>query len=82
MVVDEVKATVDGLKLQLLSDGKFEHMEDERVAEPVRPFCAVKVSMVDPDWPGLVTLMVIGFAVIVNVGGAVTVSVMLALEPE
>jgi len=37
-VVDEVNATVVGLKLQLLSVGKFEHIADERVAEPVKPF--------------------------------------------
>ena len=37
-VVDEVSATVVGLKLQLLSVGKFEHIAGERVAEPVKPF--------------------------------------------
>ena len=75
VVVEEVKLTVAGLKLQLLSGGKFKHMDGESVAEPVRPFCSVNVSTVDPDWPGLATFSVIGLAVIVNVGGGTTVSV-------
>jgi hypothetical protein len=38
VVVDAVKVTVEGLKLQLLFGGKFEHTDGERVAVPVRPF--------------------------------------------
>jgi len=69
VVVEDVKVTLPGLKLQLLLDGKFEHIDGESVAEPVNPFCAANVRVVDPDCPGLATLIVVGFAVIVNVGG-------------
>ena len=47
----------------------------------LKPFIAVNVSVVDPDWPGAVTGIVVGFAVAVNVGGAFTVSV-IAVEVE
>ena len=82
VVVEEVKLTVDGLKLQLLSDGKLEHIEGVRAAEPVKPFCAVNVSVVDPDCPGALTLTTIGLALIVNVGVPVTVSVSKEDEDE
>jgi hypothetical protein len=62
VVAEEVKATIDGLKLQALSDGKLEHIDEVRSAEPVSPFCAEKVSVVDPDCPGLVTTIIAGFA--------------------
>jgi hypothetical protein len=61
---DELKATVEGLKLQVLSEGRFEHELDVSALEPVKPFCAVNVSVVDPDWPGLATTIVVGFAAI------------------
>src|ERR1700722_6367747 len=38
VVVDDVKVTVEGLKLQVLYGGKFEHIEGERVPVPVKPF--------------------------------------------
>ncbi len=69
VVVEDVRVTLAGLKLQLLFGGKFEHIDAESVAEPVKPFCATNVRVVDPDRPGLATLIAIGFAVIVNVGG-------------
>jgi hypothetical protein len=64
--VEEVKAIVEGLKLQALSEGRFEHKLDVSALEPVKPFCAVNVNIVDPDWPGLVTTIVVGFAAIAN----------------
>ncbi len=59
LVVEEANVTVAGLKLQLLLGGKFEHIVGERVAEPVKPFCAANVSVVDPDCPGLATLITV-----------------------
>jgi hypothetical protein len=75
VVVDEVNVTVDGLKLQVVSDGRLLHAADVRVADPVMPFCAVNVSVVGPDWPGLVTVIAGELSVIVNVGAPTTVSV-------
>ena len=66
LLVDEVKATVEGLKLQVLCGGKFAHKLGVRVVEPVKPVCAVKVSDVEPDCPGLATTMVVGFAAMAN----------------
>ena len=63
VVMDDVKAIVAGLKLQVVSEGRFEHIDGESVAEPVKPFCAVNVRVVDPDWPGFATVMLAGFAV-------------------
>jgi hypothetical protein len=68
VVVEDVKVTLAGLKLHLLSEGKFEHIDGKSVAEPVKPFCAVNVRVVDPDCPGLATLIVNGLAVMVNDG--------------
>ena len=65
VVVDDVKVTVEGLKLQVLYGGKFEHIEGERVPMPVKPFCAENVRAVDPDCPGLATVIVVGLAVTV-----------------
>jgi len=64
--LDDVKATVEGLKLQTLSEGRCEHKLGVSAVEPAKPFCAVNVSIVDPDWPGLVITMVVGFAAIAN----------------
>lgn len=66
-VVDPVSVTVDGLKEQAVCDGRFEHEAAERVPDPLSPFCAVKLSVVDPDCPGLAILIVDGFAEIENV---------------
>ena len=63
VVVDDVKAMVAGLKLHAVSAGRFEHIDGESVVEPVKPFCAVKVRIVDPDWPGLATVTLAGLAV-------------------
>lgn len=67
LVVEEVKATVVGLKLQVLCGGRYEQAVGESVPEPVKPFCAVKVKVVDPDCPGLAMLIDAGLAVIENV---------------
>ena len=60
------KATVEGLNVQVLSEGKLVQRLDVSAAEPVKPLCAVNVSVVDPDCPGLVTKIVVGFAAIAN----------------
>jgi hypothetical protein len=70
LVMDEVKLTVEGLKLQALSGGKAEHVEEISVAEPVKPFFAANVRIVDPDWPGLATVTLSGLAAIVKVDRA------------
>jgi hypothetical protein len=69
VVVDDVNSTLAALKLQALSNGKPEQIDGESVPKPVNPFCAANVRVVDPDFPGLATLIVVGFAFIVNVGG-------------
>jgi hypothetical protein len=79
VVVEEVKLTVEGLKLQVLSGGKLEHTEDDRAAEPVKLLCAANVSVVDPDCPGLETLITVGFALIMK---GMTVSVSVPEETE
>jgi len=66
VVVEDVKAMVAGLKLHAASEGRFEHIDGESVAEPVRPFSAVNVRVVDPDWPGLATMTLAGLAAIVK----------------
>jgi hypothetical protein len=38
VVFDEVKLTLVGLKLQLLCGGRDEHIDGDKVAEPVNPF--------------------------------------------
>jgi hypothetical protein len=66
VVADEVKANVEGLNVHVLSGGKFVHRLAVNAAEPVKPLCAVNVRVVDPDCPGLVTEIVVGFATIAN----------------
>jgi hypothetical protein len=68
--------------VQVVSDGRAPYT-GVTVAAPLllKPFIAVNVSVVDPNWPGAVTGMVVGLAVTVNVGGGFTVSVM-ALDVE
>jgi len=82
VVVEDVKLTLAGLKLQAVFGGKLEHIDGESVAEPVKVFCAANVSVVDPDCPGLVTLTVIGLAVMVNVGAEAMMSIELADEVD
>ena len=72
VVIDDVKATVEGLKLQALSEGRCEHKLGVSAVEPAKPFCAVNVSIVEPDWPGLVITMVVGFAAIANPAPKIT----------
>lgn len=72
-LVEDVNATVAGLKLQLLFGGKFEHIVGVRVADPVKPFCAANVRVVDPDCPGLETLIAVGFTDIANVSPTSTI---------
>jgi hypothetical protein len=85
VVCEAVNATVAGLKLQLLCGGRLEHVEEESVAEPMNPLCALKVNTVDPDCPGLATLITVGLAPIVNGGGLkvaiVSTSVPAEVEP-
>lgn len=76
-VVVDVKVTVAGLKLQLLSGGRLKQSDAHSVADPVKSSCEVNVSGVEPDCPGLATVMVVGLAVIVN-DGFPTVSVRVA----
>lgn len=70
LVMDDVKLKAEGLKLQALSAGRPEHVEGESVAEPVRPFFAVNVRIVDPDSPGLATVTLSGLAAIVKLDRA------------
>lgn len=64
---------LDGLKLQLDSGGKPEHIEGERTAEPLKPLTEAKFRTVDPECPGAVMSIVVGFAATVNVGdGAIS----------
>ena len=58
--------TVDGLKLQELPGGRFEQIEGPKEAEPVKPFCAVNVRVVEPDCPAVAILTTAGFAVMPN----------------
>jgi hypothetical protein len=65
-VVDELKFNIGGVKLQVLCAGKLKHMEGESWKLPVSPFCAEKVSVVEPDCPGVAMLIVVGFAVMLK----------------
>jgi hypothetical protein len=80
VVVEDVRLTIEGLKLQVLPNGKLEHIDGDSAAEPVKPFCPANVSVVDPDCPGPPTLTTIGLALIMNPGVAMTVSVSVAEE--
>jgi hypothetical protein len=73
---------VVGLKLQLDSDGNPEQSADVSVMLPLllNPFSAVNVSTVDPDCPGAMTGIVVGFAATVNVGVGVTVWEIIPLD--
>jgi len=61
-------------KLQLLSDGNPEQAAGVKLSVPLKPFMAVKVSVVEPLLPGLETMMVCGFAAMEK-SGPITVSV-------
>ena len=62
-----LKLTLAGLNVQVLSSGRFEHAEEESMAEPLNPVADWNMSVVEPDCPGLVTMMVSGDAVIKKV---------------
>jgi hypothetical protein len=81
-MVEELSVTVEVLKVQVLLGGKFEHNEDESAAEPVNPFCAVNMRIVDPDCPWLATVIAVGLALIENVGGAAPILITVAVEVE
>jgi hypothetical protein len=68
------RLTMAGLKLQLAFKGSPAQFAAESVAEPEKPLIDVNVNIVDPDWPGALMLMVIGFAEIVNALLTVTAS--------
>jgi hypothetical protein len=81
MVVDVTMLV--GLKLQFDSDGNREHPAETVKLVPASPFWDVNVSTVDPVCPGALTLIAVGFAVTINVGGGFTISVMAGdVEPE
>jgi hypothetical protein len=80
VVLDEVNVTVLGLKLQLVFGGREEHVDGKSAAEPTRPFCATKVSVVDADCPGLAMLRVDGEAVIAKVP-PISIGVATEVEP-
>lgn len=67
-----VRVIVEGLKLQVDSEGMSEQSDEESVTDPLllKPFAAVNVSVVEPDCPGAAMVMVVGFAVNVNVCAA------------
>ena len=77
MVIPEVvvplRVTEAGEKLQLLSDGNPVQEVGAKLSVPVNPFMAVNVSVVEPEPPGLETMIVSGFAAMVKSGAAVTV---------
>jgi hypothetical protein len=58
VVVDELKVTFAGLKLQVLSGGKPMHNSGESGKVPAKPFWAEKVNVVVADWPGAPMVMV------------------------
>jgi hypothetical protein len=78
VVTVELKVTLAGDTLQLLSDGKPVHC-GARVKVPVSPFIAVSISIVLPDWPGFKTVIADGFATREKSGPGFTVIV---VEPS
>src|SRR6202046_2456119 len=80
VVVVELRATEDTLKLHEVSDGSPEQRDDESGIVPLNAFIAVNVIVADPLAPGLLTTTVPGLFATVKVGAAVTTSAVLALE--
>jgi hypothetical protein len=70
-----------GEKLQLLSDGNPVQEVGAKLSVPVNPFMAVNVSVVEPELPGLATMIVCGFATTPKSGPGVTVSIRKAAAP-
>ena len=71
-------ATVAGLKLHVLSEGRLE--QPVRLTEAVKPFVAFTVRTVVPDEPGALTLTVGGANEMLKSGPGVTVCERLATE--
>ncbi len=71
-------ATVAGVKLHVLSEGRLE--QPVRLTDAVKPFIAFTVTTVDPDEPGALTLTVGGANEILKSGPGVTFSEKLAEE--
>ena len=65
-------ATVAGLKLHVLSEGRLE--QPVRLTEAVKPFVAFTVKTVVPDEPGALTLTVGGAKEMLKSGPGVTFS--------
>ncbi len=74
-VVVPFSVSEGGEKLQLLSDGNPVHAVGAKLNVPLKPFMAVKVSVVEPLLPGLETVIVCGFAVTLKSGPGFTVTV-------
>lgn len=58
--------TIAGLKLHELSEGRPAQFDAESDAEPENPLNAVSVMVVEPLCPGVLTLMLVGFAIAVS----------------
>jgi hypothetical protein len=80
LVIVELKVTLAGDTLQLLSDGKPVHC-GTRLKVPISPFIAVSINIVLPGWPGFVTVIVLGFATIAKSGPGFTVTAPTPNEP-
>jgi hypothetical protein len=73
VVAAELKVTLAGDTVQVLSDGKLVHW-GTRLKVPVRPFIAVSINDVLPVCPGLATVIEVGFAAIEKSGPGFVVS--------
>ena len=71
-VVAPLPVTVGGIKLQELSEGR---PAQEKLVAPLNPFEPVTVSIVVPESPGLVTLIVAGAKEKVKSGCKLTLTV-------
>lgn len=78
VVMVEVRATEDTLKVHVVSEGMPEQRDGESGIVPLYAFSAVNVSIADPLPPGLVIVIDVGLPTTVNVGGDDTTS---AVEP-
>ena len=74
-------ATIAGLKLQVLSEGRF--VQPVRLTDAVKPFRAPTVNIVVAEEPGALTLTVGGAKVMLKSGAGVTVNGIVGLvEPS
>src|SRR5208282_5900478 len=74
VVCEALKLSIGGLKLHVLAGGRFKQPAGDSVVEPASPPCSLNVSVMEPDWPGPGTTMVVEAAAIVRVA-TVSVSV-------